>query len=214
MNSSTKIDKAAIALSNSKSATKLKSFFGFNSWSNLNIFRKNIDQSSFFSYINRSFWLWSSNWDQIRSCNNRDNNRYLSSTFWRIYTSSMWTSCTSTNVTKFLSTFTSHSWASIISLDPIITLRTLLKFGSFDKFNEILVIFIESIVDFVLGTSHSLMINASTFQAVVFLTSWTSIVIKPFLKLKNSCTSCSWTPSSWAIFFYKFIKTKFLEFLF
>ena len=126
----------------------------------------------------------------------------------------MRTSGTSTYITKLLSTFTSHGGASLNPFDPVFALRTLFEFSSFDKLDEILVSFVECVRNFVLGTCHSFVIDASTLQAIMGIASWASVVIKSFFDFEDSCAACSWTPRSCSIFFNKFVETKFLEFLF
>lgn len=126
----------------------------------------------------------------------------------------MRTGSPSTDITKLLSTFTSHSRTSLNPFHPVVAFGTLLVFSSSDKFDKIFISLVESIIDLVLRTSHTLVINAFALQAVVFTASWASVVVKVLFDLKHSCTACGWTPSCWPIFFHKFVKTEFLELFF
>ena len=126
----------------------------------------------------------------------------------------MRTRCPSTFITKFLSTFTAHCTATIISLNPIFALRTLLILRPLHKLDEILIIFIESIIDPIFSTGHPVMILASALQAVVLTTGRALIVVEHFVEFKGGLAASSWTPRQrTCIVFYILIESKFLKFL-
>ena len=89
----------------------------------------------------------------------------------------MWTSRPSTTITELLPAFTSHTRTSLRSLDPIVAFGTLLESSSSHELNKLFVIFVETIIDSILGTGHSMMIFTFTLQAIVFGADRTLIII-------------------------------------
>ena len=75
---------------------------------------------------------------------------------------SMGTCGSPTLIAKLLSAFAGHSRASVVSLDPVVAFGTLLELRSFHEVDEVLVVFVKGVVDFVLGTSHAVVVDAST----------------------------------------------------
>ena len=126
----------------------------------------------------------------------------------------MRTSSSSTSVTKLLPTFASHSTATLVSLNPIVAFRTLLKLSTIHKLYELLIVFIETVIYSVFSTSHSCVILASAFQAVMLMAGRTSIVIENFIEFKGSCAASGWAPGHiLGIFFNIFVERKLLIFL-
>ena len=79
----------------------------------------------------------------------------------------MRTPCSSTVVTKLLPAFTSHRTTALISLNPKVAFRTLLKLGSLHKVNKLFVVLIETVGDSILSTGHTRVVGASALQAIV-----------------------------------------------
>lgn len=96
---------------------------------------------------------------------------------WHISAHSMRASGSTAIIAELLTTFTGHSRASLCSLDPIVAFWTLFELGSSYKLNEILIIFVKTVIYAVLCTSHSIMVKTLTFQAIMVVASWAFIVI-------------------------------------
>ena len=80
-------------------------------------------------------------------------------------------------IAKLVTASTAHCAAAFGPFHPEFTFRALFIFGSLDKLLELLVIFSIRVVDSILSTALTIMIVASTFQAVVFLAGWASVII-------------------------------------
>jgi hypothetical protein len=102
----------------------------------------------------------------------------------------------STIVTKLLPAFASHSWTALIPFHPIFALGALLKLSPLNKFQEILIVFIETMTNLVLFASHSHMKIAPASQTVMLLACRAPIIIQNFIELKHSWASGCWTPGS------------------
>ena len=89
----------------------------------------------------------------------------------------MRTSGSSAIVAKLLSALTGHGWTAFISLDPVLALGALLELCPLDEFEEILIIFIETIAYLILFACHPHMEIASASQTVMFLACGTAIVV-------------------------------------
>lgn len=93
-------------------------------------------------------------------------------------------------VTKLLSAFAGHGRTAVIPLHPKLAARTLLVLGSLHELDKVLVIFVETIIDLIFSTGHSVMVLAFASQTVVFVAGWTTIVIE-LLELEDClATSC------------------------
>ena len=126
----------------------------------------------------------------------------------------MGTASPSTDIAELLPTFAAHGTATGTSLDPIIAFWTLFEFGSFDEIQELLVVFVEAIVDPVLSTGHPGVILASASQTVVFFASRASVVVESLVKLKNGSAASSWTPGDISsVHLNKLIKRELLVFI-
>lgn len=61
-------------------------------------------------------------------------------------------------ITKLLSTFAGHSRTTIVPFYPKLASWTLFVLGSIHEFDEVFIVFVEAIVDFVLSTSHTVVV--------------------------------------------------------
>lgn len=122
--------------------------------------------------------------------------------------------CASAIVTKLLSAFASHSGATFIPFDPIVTVRALLELGPFHKVNEVFILLVECVTHAILRAGHSMVVNTLAAKTVVLAASWASVVIQSFVELKGSSASSRRTPSYRAIFLDEFIEAELLEFFF
>lgn len=93
-----------------------------------------------------------------------------------------------------LTTSTRHGWTASIPLHPMLALGTLLKLGSLRKFNEGLVVLIETIIDSIFLAGHAYVVVASTSQTVVLLAGRTPVVVESLIELKDCLAACSGTP--------------------
>lgn len=126
---------------------------------------------------------------------------------------SMRASCSSAIIAKFLPAFAGHSRAAVISFHPKLAARTLFVLGSLHELDEVLIVFIKTIIDLILSTGHSVMVLTFASQAIVFSACRATIVIELF-EFKHSLASSCWAPCSWSIvLLYKFIEGEFLKFL-
>ena len=100
----------------------------------------------------------------------------------------------SANVAKLLAAFAGHCRTPLHSLDPVVALGALLILGPSDKLNEVCISLVEGVVDLVLGTGHSLMVDTLALEAVVLRTCWASVVVEILLELKDSSAPCGGAP--------------------
>lgn len=127
----------------------------------------------------------------------------------------MRTSCSSAVIAELLSTFAHHRTATLTSLNPVFAFGALFELRSFDKVYELLIVFIETFVHFVLRTAHSGMILASAFQTVVFMAVWATIIVQGFIEFKNCRASCCWAPrNASSVRLDVFVKSEFQIFFF
>jgi hypothetical protein len=90
----------------------------------------------------------------------------------------------------------------------------LLEFSSSDKFDKILVVFAESVINFVFGTGHPIMVKALAFETVVFAACGTTVIVQAFVELENSRASRCGAPGRCCVFLNELVKAEFLEFFF
>lgn len=73
----------------------------------------------------------------------------------------MWAASSSTFIAEGLSTATCHEVAAHTSFYPELALRTLLIFGTLNKFFKFLIVLAVAVVDTILRASHAMMIIAA-----------------------------------------------------
>ena len=123
----------------------------------------------------------------------------------------MWAITPSTIVTKLMSTPTCHRATSSCPLNPKITLWALFKFSSFYKLLKLPIIFSVRMWNSIFGTGLTIMIVASTSQAIMLTTNRTSIIVNLFFSSENRCTSWSRTPRDMLVIGLNIVvKTKFI----
>ena len=89
----------------------------------------------------------------------------------------MGTSSSSTVITKLLATFAGHCRATVISFHPKLASWALLVFSSTHKFDKVLIVFVETVVYLILGTSHTIMILTLAPQTIMLFACGAAIII-------------------------------------
>ena len=84
----------------------------------------------------------------------------------------------STGIAEFLTAFTLHGTAALVSLDPVVAFGALFEFGSLHKINEFLIVFVKAVIDPVFGAGHPYVVYAPALQTVVFFAGGTPVVIQ------------------------------------
>jgi len=117
-------------------------------------------------------------------------------------------------IAKLLAAFTGHGWAAVVSFYPKLAFGALFIPGSLYKLNEIFIIFVETVIDFVLCAGHAVVVLALAPQTIVLRTGGTLIVVELLVEAENCGAACCGTPGGWSmVHLYEFVEWKFLVFL-
>ena len=80
-------------------------------------------------------------------------------------------------IAKLLAAFTGHGRAAVASLYPKLAFGALFIPGSLDKLDEIFIIFVETVIDFVFGAGHAVVVLAFAPQTIMLRTGGALIVV-------------------------------------
>lgn len=111
-------------------------------------------------------------------------------------------------IAKLLSTLASHGAAPFFPLHPILAFGALLKLGSLHEIDKLLIVFVETVTDPVLGTTHPMVILAPASETVMFFAGRAAVVVESCIELEHAGAACSGAPRHVAcISFHILVKT-------
>ena len=87
---------------------------------------------------------------------------------------------------------TRHRIASLILLDPEITLAALFKFTSFDELQKLIIILTMLIIYFVFSTTHTCMIWGSAVKTVSYIAYLASEITLRYTRLEHKGVLAVW----------------------